>query len=218
MKRQSLPFLVCCFLLCSFSAAQMSSLRATEAIPELPGPPKNPPIFSQMTVTMLGGLQYSNTANFKGPVSEVRRERLQSPNQSPNMHGSTTTIKFDDRGHIVERIDEDRRGSSTLTNVFLEGKIQSQTLEYRRADAKASGSKNWARWTYDGYGRLSEYRAGQDKEERNHYLNFKYDSNGRLLGCEYGWTETVLHTFTGGADGGTPFAGLVLDSADSFSD
>jgi hypothetical protein len=24
-----------------------------------------------------------------------------------------------------------------------------------------------------------------DKEERNHYLNFKYDSNGRLLFCEY---------------------------------
>jgi hypothetical protein len=171
--------------LCSFAAAQTSSLRATEAIAELPGASKNPPIFSQMTVIMQGGLQYSDTANFKGPVSEVRREQIRSPNQSPKTHGSTTTIKFDDRGHMVERIDEDRMGSSTLTNVFLEGKIQSQTVEHRRTDAKAFGSKDWARWTYDGHGRLSEYRAGQDKEERNHYLNFKYDSNERLLGCEY---------------------------------
>jgi len=86
---------------------------------------------------------------------------------------------------MIERIHEDSMGSSTVTNVLLEGKLQSQTVEHRRTDAKTSGGKDWARWTYDGNGRLSEYRAGQDKEERNHYLNFKYDSNGRLLGCEY---------------------------------
>jgi hypothetical protein len=51
----------------SFAVAQSSTLLATKAIAELPGPPKNPPIFSQMTVIMQGGLQYSDAVNFKGP-------------------------------------------------------------------------------------------------------------------------------------------------------
>jgi hypothetical protein len=171
--------------LCSFAAAQMSTLPATKAIAELPGPPKNPPIFSEMTVILQGGWDYADTANFKGPVAEVRREQTSPPNQSPNQYHTTTTMKFDDRGQMTERIDEGSMASSTLTNVFLEGKLQSQTVENRRTDVKTPGRKDWARWTYDGHGRLSEYRAGQDKEERNHYLNFKYDSNGRLLGFEY---------------------------------
>ena len=137
-----------------------------------------------MTVIMQGGLQYEDKAVFKGPVAEVRREEVQSPNLSLEPF-RTTRMKFDDRGHMTERIDEDSTGSSTVTNIFLEGKIQSQTVERRRANAKTSAWENWKRWTYDGHGRLSDYRAGQDKEERNHYLNFKYDSSGRLLGCEY---------------------------------
>lgn len=34
-----------------------------------------------------------------------------------------------------------------------------------------------------------------------------------LIKSNSGWTETVLYSFTGGADGGTPYAGLVMDSA-----
>ncbi|MGB7330658.1 MAG: hypothetical protein WBD25_04675, partial [Terriglobales bacterium] len=82
----------------------MSTPPEAKAIAELPGPPKNPPIFSQMTVIMQGGLQYADTANFKGPVAEVRREQIQSPNQSPNPYHTTTTMKFDDRGQMIERV------------------------------------------------------------------------------------------------------------------
>lgn len=185
MRRYLLVRPVAMLFACSFAVAQMPTLPTTQTVAELPGPPKNPPIFSQMTVIMQGGLQYADMANFKGPVAEVRREQIQSPNQSPNPNNRTATMKFDDRGQMIERIDEDSMGSSTLTNVFLEGKLQSQTVEHRQTGSKTSGRKDWSRWTYDGHGRLSEYRAGQDKEEQNHYLNFKYDSDGRLLGCEY---------------------------------
>ncbi len=61
----------------------MSTLPAAQAIADLPGPPTNPPIFSQITVIMQGELRYADTANFKGPVAEVRREQSQSPSQSP---------------------------------------------------------------------------------------------------------------------------------------
>ncbi len=184
MRCLPLAFFVCCALLRGFATAQMSTLPAAKAIADLPGPPKNPPIFSEMTVILQGGWEYVDTANFKGSVAEVRRERIQLPNQSPNPHNTTTAMKFDDQGHMIERIDRDSMGSSTLTTVFLEGKLQSQTVEHRGTDSKTFGWKSWERRTYDGHGRLSVYRAGRDKEEQNHYLNFKYDSNGRLLGCE----------------------------------
>jgi uncharacterized repeat protein (TIGR03803 family) len=36
---------------------------------------------------------------------------------------------------------------------------------------------------------------------------FKLDTNGK---------ETVLHSFTGGSDGGEPWAGLTMDSSGNF--
>ena len=163
----------------------MSTPPASKAIAELPGPPENPPIFSQMTVIMQGSLQYESTAAVKGAVAEVRREEIQSPNQSPISSRTTTIMKFDDRGRMTERIRGDSIGTSTQTNVFLDGKLQSQTVDHHRADGKIPDWKEWARWTYSDQGRLSEFRAGRDKEEWNHFLNFKYDPNGRLLSNEY---------------------------------
>ena len=61
-----------------------------------------------------------------------------------------------------------------------------------------------------------------------------FDSSGNLFGTTYkggqygygtvyvltpsagGWTKTILHDFTGGADGGQPAASLVRDSAGNF--
>jgi uncharacterized repeat protein (TIGR03803 family) len=63
------------------------------------------------------------------------------------------------------------------------------------------------------------------------YAGVKLDSAGKVYGTTYvGGTanfgvvykvtptgeETVLHTFTGGSDGGYPFAGVILDAADNL--
>ena len=93
----------------------MSTLPAAQAIADLPGPPKNPPIFSQMTVILQGALQYQNTVDLKGPVASVEREETQSPNQSPYPYHTKTGFKFDDHGRLVERIDENSLGGSTTT-------------------------------------------------------------------------------------------------------
>ena len=182
MRRSPLGFLVCCTLLSSFAAAQMSTLPAANAIADLPGPPKNPPIFSQMTVIWQGGLQFENTMGIKGPVAEVQRvDRPQSQNQGGVRR--TTTLKFDNQGRLIKRIYEDTLGSTTMTNVFREDRLQSQTVDYR--SAKRADWQEWQRWSYDEHGRLSDFRAGRDKVEWNHYLNFKYDAQARPLGYEY---------------------------------
>jgi hypothetical protein len=73
MRRSSLLSLIALAILCGVSMGQMSTLPAAQAIADLPGPPKNPPIFSQMTVIWQGGLQYQNTIDMKGPVASIRR-------------------------------------------------------------------------------------------------------------------------------------------------
>jgi hypothetical protein len=182
MRRPPLGFLVYCSLLGSFAAAQMSTLPASQAIADLPGPPKNPPIFSQMTVILQGGLPFENAMDIKGPVAEVQRvDQPQSQNQSAERR--ITTLKFDDQERLIKRIYDDILATTTMTNVFREGKLQSQTVDYHSTNH--GDWQEWQRWNYDEHGRLSDFRAGRDKVEWNHYLNFKYDARGRPLGYEY---------------------------------
>jgi hypothetical protein len=193
MKRLSLAFLVNCVLLCSFAAAQMSTVPAAKAIADLPGPPKNPPIFSQMTVIWQGALQYQSTIDLKGSVASVVREETQSPTQNPNAYHTKATFKFDDDGHLIKCVSEDSLGVSTTTNVWESGRLLDQNVNYHRNDGKFPDRNEWQRWTYDKEGSLSEFRAGRDKQEINDYVNFKYDSKGRPLGYElYAQTLTEI--------------------------
>jgi hypothetical protein len=186
MKRLRLAFVALCALLGSVVAAQMSTLPAAEAIADLPGPPKNPPIFSEMTAILQGGLQYENTADVKGSVASVEREETQSAKQGPYAYHTKTKLRFDEEGHLVERVQESSLGVSAISNVWVNGKLQNQTVHHHRTGGDATyDSDEWQRWTYDAKGRLSEFRAGRDKVEWNYYLNFKYDADGRPLGYEY---------------------------------
>jgi len=109
-------------LLSSFSMGQMSTLPAAQAIADLPGPPKNPPIFSQMTVIWQGGLQYQNTINMKGSVASVEREEAQSPDQNPNPYHTTSKCKFDEDGHLGKCVNEDYLGVIDHDKCFGERK------------------------------------------------------------------------------------------------
>ena len=153
-------------------------------IAENPGPPKNPEFFSAMTAIFQGGLeQYVDNKRLKGPVKEVEREELQSAAQSPTPFGATTTIKFDNLQHEIERVRETMGEKSTIVNIFHDGKLQSQTIE--QSGGKHPTSQSWKRWNYDSEGRISDARAGRDKILSNHFLNYKYDPKDRLLGYEY---------------------------------
>jgi uncharacterized repeat protein (TIGR03803 family) len=66
----------------------------------------------------------------------------------------------------------------------------------------ADGGTSYARLVRDSAGNLYGTTAGGGAFASG--VVFKLDATGH---------ETVLHTFTGGADGGLPYAGLVRDSA-----
>jgi hypothetical protein len=183
MRCLPLAVLVYCAVLCGLATAQMSTLPAAKAIADLPGPPKTPPIFSQMTVILQGSLQFENTVDVKGPVAEVQRQDAQLRGENPNAYHTSTTLKFDDQERLIKRIFEDSLGTSTLANVFRDGRLQSQTVDYH--STTHGDWQEWQQWTYDDHGQLSDFRAGRDRAEWNHYLNFKYDAQGRPLGYEY---------------------------------
>jgi hypothetical protein len=197
MRRRSLLCLSTILLLRGLSMGQMSTLPAAQAIADLPGPPKNPPIFSEMTAILQGNLQYRNTTDVRGSVANIEREEIQSPGQAPNQHHTTTTINFDSDGHLIRLTYEDSLGVSTTTNVWENGKLQSQNVSHHRNDGNFPDWNEWQRWTYDKDGRLSEFKAGRDKQEMNDYINFKYDPKGRPLGYElYAQTLTEI-SYTG---------------------
>src|SRR5258708_12303584 len=94
MRCLPLAFLVCSVVLCSFTTAQMSTLPAAKAIADLPGPPKNPRIFSQMTMILQGSLQFENAVDVKGPVADVHRQKAQFPPQNPTPYHPSPTLNF----------------------------------------------------------------------------------------------------------------------------
>jgi hypothetical protein len=63
--------------------------------------------------------------------------------------------------------------------------IASQRAVGYTNEGKQSGPEKWENWTYGPGGKLSDVLIGSGNEERNHYLNFKYDTAGRLVSLEY---------------------------------
>lgn len=183
MKPHWLP--IGALVLVGTSAAQLSILLASDTAAGLKGLPKNPPIFSQMTVILQGNMQFVDKPYVKGPVAEVHREQS-PPEQSPNPYHVTETLRFDEQGHLISKIFEDGIGVSTETDIYSEGRLQSHTVS--RRSKKSKNESDWQDWEYRKYdekGRLSDLRAGSNSTESVHYLNFKYDTEGRLLGAEY---------------------------------
>jgi hypothetical protein len=190
MRRLFLTFLGCP-LLCCFAAAQMSTIPAAKAIADLQGPPKNPPIFSEMTVILQGDLRYEDTVNFRGPVTSVERSNEPQPTQRPNPVSTKTILKFDESGRLVKRTNEASMGTSTATLVWEKGKLQKQEVLHHGNNVRFGDWIDWNEWIYDKGGRLSEFHSGRDKVASTDLVNFKYDAQGRLLGYELLAQEVV---------------------------
>jgi hypothetical protein len=148
-------------------------------------PPKNPTI-SAVTPLWKGVLIQANMEELSGPVVEVKREDVLPEGAVASPSRETTVLKFDGEGHLIESTYQDSRLTTTITSVFQNGKPQSRTRMRRYPDGKfPDWQESWEKWGYDQNGRVSDYRRAYNNQENNHYLNFKYDTQGRLLSCEY---------------------------------
>jgi hypothetical protein len=186
-------------LLFSQALAQMSTLPAAKAISEFPGPPPNPPIFSEMTAILQSGLQFENgIGDLKGNVAKIEREDLQTVEANPHPAHTKSAFSFDEQGRLVKSVYEESLGTSTTNNLWSSrGQLQSQTVEHHRHDGKFPDWQEWQNWSYDDHDRLSEFKAGRDKEQMNRFASFKYDEQGRCLGYENKAVSLVEISYSG---------------------
>ena len=183
--RQS-PLLHICAVHLMFCAAlaQQSTVPAVTATDELPGLPKNPPIFSSLIAIWQGALQFEDNINVKGPVLKIIREESQTSDSNPDPFRRISVFNFDPQGHLIYRDDESPMGRATTTLEWVNGRIKSTSTVRHGKNDKTPDAEEWGKWSYDDHGRLSEFRAGRDKEQTRWFVNFRYDAKGRLLGYE----------------------------------
>jgi len=175
-------------LLCSLSTAQVFLPAIGQPIARNAFPPNNPTI-SAVTPLWQGVLIQESIEELTGPVAEARREDVLPEGATRAPLRRTKVLKFDGESHLIESTYQDSVSKSTtavITNVFQNGKLQSQTSMRHYSDGKSPDLQEWwHKWGYDSNGLVSDYRAAYDNQENNHCLNFKYDAQGRLLNCEY---------------------------------
>src|SRR6185312_16373844 len=112
------------------------------------------------------------------------REEDQTPEDNPHPFHHKAVLTFDECEHLIERVDEDSTGIATTTYQWVQGSVESVSTKHHRNDGKMPDWDEWEKWSYDKNGRVSEFRAGRDKEQMNWLVNFRYDEKGRPLGYE----------------------------------
>lgn len=154
--------------------------------PDSVGLPPQPPFLTTLGIVNPGKLATDPSIPPKGAVSEVFHEGLRGMATAAGPAGdveASVRTKFDAQGHVIEKI-ERRWGSQTDTTYgYKDGRLVSEESTY--PDAKKPLPKSWNYWTYDGRGKLTEYRRGRGTAIQNHELGFQYDNQGRLLSFEY---------------------------------
>jgi YD repeat-containing protein len=121
-----------------------------------------------------------------GAVSEVFYEELRGVATSAVPAGSvdaSVRTKFDEQGHVVEQVENRWNRETHTLYSYQDGRLVKMKTTF--PSEKKAAPASWSYWTYDGRGKLTEYRAGSGTAIQNHELGFHYDSKGRLLGLEF---------------------------------
>lgn len=205
MKMAGFLFLAMATLTSADSVGQISAVppvsqpadRQVEDALAVPGPPNNPPIFSQMTVIWQGKLEYEDKVNLKGSVASVERRNEQQPAQNPDPSRIKETLKFDESGHLVERVNEAFNCLTTETLVWEGNRRQNQKTTHHCDHSRNPDRTAFNEWTYNKDGRVSGFQSGSDKVAYTDLVNFKYDARGRLLGYELLARDDVQFSYLG---------------------
>jgi hypothetical protein len=155
--------------------------------------PQNPPFISAMSVIWLDDIQTLNSPlKVKGDVAEqvVTTNRLSAVDwikdpQPPSVHLVTkVTMKYDAGGHEIERDEEDAAadGWRKIMRSFEGDHLISEVGDSGRK--RGPNPQGWLRMAYEN-GHLAEMKKGHGEGLENHYLNFRYDPQGRVTHYEY---------------------------------
>ena len=162
-------------------------------------PKKNPLSLTGLSIILLAGLclaQSASTPEVAQPASEVVLHNFAGP---PNGVGPTAGVIRDSEGNLYGTAI--RGGAFNSGVVFKLDKTGKQTVLYSFTGG-ADGSQPHAGVIRDSTGNL--YGTTRFGGTFQMGVVYKLDTTGK---------ETVLHSFTGGAEGRSPLASVVRDSA-----
>jgi hypothetical protein len=159
----------------------------TEAVADQDiGRPPRATLITFLGIVNPGKMATDPSLPMKGPVEEVLYEEFRAQRTAEGPAGEpvrSIRTTYDSEGRPVEEISTEG-GMQSKTISRYEGKrLVSQEMTV--PTSKTPLIKFWNYWRYDTAGRLTEYRRGKGDELQNHDLNFKRDSEGRLVSFEY---------------------------------
>jgi len=166
--------------------AQLMATAVGRIPPESVGLPPQPPFITLLGIANPGRMATDPSIPPKGPIAEVIYEELRPLTTPAGRAGeveASVRTKYDEKGNITAQI-ENRFGSTT-DSVYLYQDDRLVGIESTFPDARRPQLTAFNYWTYDSNGKLTEYRRGRGAEIQNHEINFRYDSQGRLLAFDY---------------------------------
>jgi hypothetical protein len=195
MLRHILRNLGCTFLLVGGLWAQPSVFVTYSGAfqPDSLGLPKNPPFISIMTVMFINNVQTGDVPlNVQRGIAEEtviesvfrNPDFIRNPQPPTLQENSKITLKFDVDGHEIERNEEDvSLGAYRKITQALEGEhLVSQIGESE--NQKGKRPSGWLKIAYSD-GHVVEIKKGRGDELENHFVNLKYDPQGRITRYEY---------------------------------
>jgi len=147
------------------------------------GRPAQPPFITLLGIVAQGTMVTDPSLPLMGPVAEVLYEELRAQKTPAGPAGEVVTsirTKYDEAGRAIEEI---RGTESTTINRYEGTRLVSKETTF--PNSKRPRPKFWNYWTYDQFGKLTEYRRGSGDEIQNHATNFKRDGQRRLTSFEY---------------------------------
>jgi len=149
--------------------------------------PPAPPFVTLIGIGAPGRMANDPSFPPKGPVARVVSEEFFYDIRTRSVTStvsSTVTREFDESGREINRTETNGVTGTTVVTSYDGGNIRARDTTYVR-QGKARGSAFWERWTYDGEGRVIDFRRGRGDSPENHFTNVKYDRDSRLTSLEY---------------------------------
>jgi hypothetical protein len=176
--------LVC---LCTFAFEAAAQMAASYAMGGQLERPPSPPVIVFDGILSPGIMITNPSILPRGRVARIFVEdygsKFYQPSQ-PLVLSRTLTMDFDEHGRDVSEVNSEGSSESRTALSYQDGHI----LEIHTSfiyEGKPKGDPMHERWSYNTSGQITDFQRIRGNTIENHYTNFRYDSQGRLIGMDY---------------------------------
>jgi hypothetical protein len=174
-----------CLCICAIEAS--AQIAASYALGGQLERPLSPPIivFEGM---ISPGIMITNPSILpQGPVARIVVEDYQRNVREPSQPlalSQTSTIDFDDQGRDVGEVVRESSRETRSALAYQDGHILEINTSFKY-EGKPPGAAIRDSWSYNTSGHVTDYQRVSGNKLQNHWTDFKYDPQGRLIALDY---------------------------------